>query len=64
MEAGGTKQSYSAEAKRLAIAAGSFVVMLAGIAQWSIPASMVVGGGLLLSAAIYGQFRQPPKEDK
>lgn len=64
MEAGGTKQDNSAEVKRLAIAVVSFAVMLTGIALWSVPASMVVGGGLLLVAAIYGQFKQPPKEDK
>lgn len=64
MEAVEPKQDRSAEAKRLKIAAASFVVMLAGIAQWSIPGSMVVGGGLLLTATLYGQFKQPPKEPK
>ena len=64
MEAAEPKQDTSAEMKRLKIAVASFVVMLAGIAQWSIPGSMVVGGGLLLTATIYGQFKQPPKDAK
>jgi len=46
---------------RTGIAAGSFLLMLAGVALLSVPWAMILGGGLLLAAAIYGQFRQPPK---
>lgn len=56
-----SKEAVNREPVRTVVAACSFCLMIGGVALLSVPWAMIMGGGLPLAAAIYGQFRQPPK---
>jgi len=42
---------------RDAVGLGGFVVMVAGVAMYSVPLSMIVGGSTALAIAIYGTLK-------